>query len=113
MNVALPREITVQQLSQWLSDANRPQPVLLDVRRPDEHAYAALPKSKLIPLNELEDRLDELADLKVELIVCYCHHGIRSMSAWVLLSNHGFNVTSLRGGIDAWSLEIDHQLPRY
>ncbi len=111
--MALPREITVSQLSQWLGDASRPAPVLLDVRRPDEHAYAALPGSKLIPLNELEDRLDELNDLKVESIVCYCHHGIRSMSAWVLLSNHGFNVTSVRGGIDAWSLEIDAKVPRY
>jgi rhodanese-related sulfurtransferase len=112
--VTLPREITVSQLFQWLADKGRPQPVILDVRRPDEHAYAALAGSILIPLNELEARLDELKDVKdVEAIVVYCHHGIRSMSARMVLANHGFDVTSLKGGLDAWSLEIDPKVPRY
>lgn len=112
--MTLPREISARHLSDWLADKSRPQPVLLDVRRPDEHAYAALPGSILIPLNELEERLDELADVKqLESIVVYCHHGIRSMSARMVLTNHGFTATSLKGGLDAWSLDIDSKVPRY
>jgi rhodanese-related sulfurtransferase len=46
--------------------------------------------------------------------VVYCHHGIRSLSGANLLERHGLtNVVSLAGGIDAWSLEIDPQVPRY
>lgn len=108
-----PKEITVAELAKWLADPGRPAPVLIDVRRPDEHAYAALPGSQLIPLYELEERLDELEPLKAEHLVVYCHHGIRSMSARMVLAGHGFEASSLRGGIDAWSLSIDPKVPRY
>ena len=48
------------------------------------------------------------------LLVVYCHHGIRSMSAAQFLERAGFtNVVSLAGGIDAWSVEVDPKVPRY
>ena len=49
-----------------------------------------------------------------KLLVVYDHQGTRSMDAAAYFQGHGFeNVKSLRGGIDAWSVEIDPKLPRY
>jgi rhodanese-related sulfurtransferase len=87
---------------------------LLDVRRPDEHETARIQGSVLIPLDELSSRTDEIEPAEGALIVAYCHHGVRSLSAAALLERAGFqNVVSLRGGIDAWSREIDPAVPRY
>jgi sulfur-carrier protein adenylyltransferase/sulfurtransferase len=87
-------------------------PVLLDVREPFEFEIAHLPNARLIPLGELPARLTEL-DGRAE-IVTYCHHGIRSRRAMELLKGAGFaNVRNLRGGIDAWSVEVDPAVPRY
>ena len=93
----------------------RNEPVyLLDVREPWEHERAALPKSQLIPLKELPYRAAEIKVAEGTLIVAYCHHGIRSLSAAAFLGQSGYsNVASLRGGIDAWSIEIDPRVPRY
>src|SRR5437763_7522578 len=106
------REITVQELAQKLTAG---EPVhLLDVRQPDEHAFAALPASQLIPLNELPRRLAEISSAEETAIVVYCHHGVRSLMAANFLLQHGFgNVVSLAGGIDAWSRECDPAVPRY
>ena len=50
---------------------------LLDVRQPDEHAFARIEPCRLIPLGELLQRLDEVPiDMPV---VVYCHHGVRSL----------------------------------
>jgi adenylyltransferase/sulfurtransferase len=87
---------------------------LLDVRESWEHERAALPRSQLIPLKELPNRAEEIQVLEGTLIVVYCHHGIRSLSAAAFLRQSGFsNLASLRGGIDAWSIEIDPRVPRY
>jgi rhodanese-related sulfurtransferase len=86
--------------------------VLLDVRRPDEVAIAALPRATHIPIEEIEERVGEL-DPTAETVV-YCHHGVRSLSVTVYLRNRGFrDVTSLAGGIDLWSQRIDPSVPRY
>jgi rhodanese-related sulfurtransferase len=106
------RQINVKQLADLLADG---QPVyLLDVRRPEEHATAALPDSHLIPLSELVGRTGEIQPPDDALVVVYCHHGIRSLSGAAILVQHGFgNVVSLAGGIDAWSLHVDPKVPRY
>ncbi|MGH7753968.1 MAG: rhodanese-like domain-containing protein [Gemmatimonadales bacterium] len=47
-------------------------------------------------------------------MVTYCHHGVRSRHAAELLRAAGFaSVRSLRGGIDAWSREVNPSVPRY
>lgn len=85
---------------------------LIDVRTEEEHDITHIQGSVLIPLNELPSRLHEL-DTEKEMMV-HCHHGIRSYHAAVYLKQHGFkNVKSVKGGIDAWSLEIDSFVPRY
>lgn len=87
---------------------------LVDVRTPSEHALAALPDSILIPLDELTHRADEIAPPEGALVVIYCHHGVRSLSAAAILGELGHrDVASLRGGIDAWSLHVDESVPRY
>ena len=87
---------------------------LLDVRGEDEHALAALPDSRLLPLQELPVRVNELRDWKDEEVVVYCHHGIRSLSAIQFLSQAGFTkLFNLDGGIDRWSLEVDSSVARY
>jgi rhodanese-related sulfurtransferase len=106
------RELTVEQLAAKLTAAEAV--VLLDVRQPEEHAVAALPGSILIPLGELTARVRELDVADGTQLVVYCHHGIRSRSGAAILERFGFgNVVSLAGGIDAWSLRIDPQVPRY
>jgi adenylyltransferase/sulfurtransferase len=87
---------------------------LLDVRQPWEHEIARLPESVLIPLPELTARVGEVRPPAGALLVVYCHHGIRSLSAGAFLERAGFSqVVSLAGGIDAWSAEVDVGVPRY
>jgi rhodanese-related sulfurtransferase len=87
---------------------------LVDVRQPWENDIAALANSVLIPLNELPRRAPELKPPPGALIVTYCHHGVRSLTAAEFLESLGIqNVHSLAGGIDAWSREIDRAVPRY
>ena len=106
------RQIDVRQLAAKLQ-ANEPV-YLLDVRQPWEHETAALPGSTLIPLGELPRRAAEVKPPPGALLVVYCHHGVRSLSATVLLERLGFrDVVSLAGGIDAWSVLIDPKVPRY
>jgi rhodanese-related sulfurtransferase len=106
------RHITARDLAKQFANGH---PVLLiDVRQPWEHQLAALPNSVLIPLNDLAQRSKEIGADAPALIVVYCHHGIRSLSAGAFLERVGFtNVHSLTGGIDAWSCEVDPAVPRY
>ncbi len=91
------------------------QPVhLLDVRQAWEHEMRALPASQLIPPGELSARAGEIRPGSEALLLVYCHHGIRSLSAAALLEHLGHrNVDSLAGGIDAWSCRVDSRIPRY
>ena len=106
------REITARQLAMRLE--NGEGFYLLDVRQPEEHALAAIAGSKLIPLNQLLARSDEVTPPDNVPIVVYCHHGVRSMhGAEALLRLGHREVYSLAGGIDAWSVEVDPAVPRY
>ncbi len=102
-------EISVQEL-QALRQADADF-FLLDVRNPNEYAICHL-NGHLIPLNELPSRLNELNP--EQHIVVHCHAGGRSARATEFLIQHGFkNVCNLRGGVTAWSNEIDPAMPRY
>ena len=106
------RSMTPKELAEKLHSTTPPR--LLDVREPDEHAFAALPNSTLIPLGELSARADEIEDWKDAEVVVYCHHGIRSAQAVAQLRAVGFgNVHNLSGGIDRWTDDVDSTLPRY
>jgi sulfur-carrier protein adenylyltransferase/sulfurtransferase len=85
--------------------------VLLDVRGPAEWAICSLPNARQIPLHELPARAGELG--KDDEIVVYCKMGARSERAAAFLRDAGYRATSLRGGILAWSSEVDPSVPRY
>lgn len=86
--------------------------VLIDVREPVELRIAAIADAVHIPMNEIPARLAELDRDATHVIMC--HSGFRSYRVAEFLLESGFTkVFNLRGGIDAWSTEIDPQVPRY
>jgi len=87
--------------------------ILLDVREHWEASIARIQGSVLIPLAELDSRIDDEADREDEIVV-YCHHGMRSMEAAMTLWHLGFeNVKSLAGGLARWSDQVEPDLSRY
>ncbi|AYG03980.1 ThiF family adenylyltransferase [Gryllotalpicola protaetiae] len=85
---------------------------LVDVRQPWEAELASIDGAVLIPLRDLPARWQELDPAAPTVI--YCHSGVRSAQARDLLRSIDFeNATSLAGGIDAWSREVDASIPRY
>ena len=85
---------------------------LLDVRTREEFEAVKLPGAHLFTQELMQEILGQWA--RTDLVVVYDHQGTRSMDAAAYFQGHGFeNVKSLRGGIDAWSAEVDPALPRY
>jgi adenylyltransferase/sulfurtransferase len=85
---------------------------LLDVREGFEAEISSLPNAKLIPLNELKNRFYELDPSG--FITVYCRSGGRSAQAVDILKELGFDrVRTLKGGINAWAMEIDPDMPIY
>jgi rhodanese-related sulfurtransferase len=86
---------------------------LIDVREPWEYQTAHIDGSLLMPMGDVPSRAYQELDPDERLVVM-CHAGVRSMNVTVWLRNQGFeNVQSMRGGIDAWSREVDPKVPRY
>ena len=86
---------------------------LIDVREPWEFSTAHIEPSTLIPMGEVPARAHQELDPDEHLTVL-CHHGQRSLNVTAWLRNQGFEqAQSLRGGIDAWSSEVDPTVPRY
>lgn len=86
---------------------------LIDVREPWEFATTRIEGSLLMPMGDVPARAHQELDPEERLVVM-CHHGIRSMNVTVWLRNQGFEqAQSLRGGIDAWSTEVDPAVGRY
>lgn len=86
---------------------------LIDVRQPDEYAFAKIEGAKLIPLGEILGRMGEL-DPKKEAVI-HCKMGGRSARAIEALRSAGYTgpLKNLRGGITAWSNEVDPKVPKY
>lgn len=85
---------------------------LLDVRTREEFEAVKLPGARLFTQEFMQEILSTWS--REDLLVIYDHQGARSMDAAAFFQGHGFtNVKSLRGGIDAWSAEVDSSLPRY
>jgi len=86
--------------------------LLVDVREPWEYDLSKIPGAKLIPLGTLPANLNTLLD--ADEVICYCHHGMRSLDAAVWLRQQGVeSAKSMAGGIERWSVEVDPQVPRY
>ena len=86
--------------------------VLIDVREPHEHQICNIPAAKLIPLGEVGRRLDEL-DPEADIVI-HCKSGMRSARACGILKAAGFkHVRNMKGGILAWSDQVDRSVPKY
>jgi adenylyltransferase/sulfurtransferase len=104
-------EISVQELKR-LIDGDQ-APLLLDVREEREYAIANL-QGTLIPLQQLPNRLEEIETHREKPIVVYCRSGSRSAQAVRYMQSLGFaQVKNLKGGILAWSRDIDPTMPIY
>jgi rhodanese-related sulfurtransferase len=86
--------------------------LLVDVREQWEYDLCRIAGAKLIPLGTLPANLNTLLD--ADEVICYCHHGIRSLDAAVWLRQQGVeSAKSMAGGIERWSVEVDPNVPRY
>ena len=98
--------------ARWPSYATGDDVVLLDVREHDELALAAVDGALHIPMREIPARIADLDSGKP--LVVMCHSGGRSRRVAEFLQQNGFStVFNLKGGIEAWSTQIDSRVPRY
>ncbi|MDH6105149.1 molybdopterin-synthase adenylyltransferase MoeB [Anabaenopsis tanganyikae CS-531] len=108
-------EMTVKELQELL-DSGAKDFVLLDVRNPHEYEIAKIPGSVLIPLPDIENG-DGVAKVKEILnghrLIAHCKLGGRSAKALAILKEAGIEGTNVKGGINAWSKEIDPSVPEY
>lgn len=105
------QEITVKELKSKLDSGEDFQ--LIDVREPDENAFAKIDEAKLIPLGQIVNRKDELDESKEAVI--HCKMGGRGAKAIEALQAAGYKgeLKNLVGGITAWSNEIDPSVKKY
>ena len=108
-------QINVQDFADRLQDVDSPVQ-LIDVREPQELELARLEGFLNLPLSrfpEWSGHICNQLNLEIETIVM-CHHGVRSAQMCAWLSQQGFlNVKNLEGGIDAYAIRVDRQVPRY
>ncbi|MEA5605947.1 rhodanese-like domain-containing protein [Nostoc sp. UHCC 0252] len=108
-------QISVEELAQRLSSGDG-SIQLVDVREPEELAIASIEGFVNLPLSQFTEWGDEVPTLfnpQAETLVL-CHHGIRSAQMCQWLIAQGFtNVQNISGGIDAYSVLVDHSIPQY
>ena len=105
------QEITATELKNRMEEGEDIQ--LIDVRQPDEYDFARIEGAKLIPLGDIIKKMNEI-DPARETVV-HCKAGGRSAKAIAALKNAGFKgeLKNLKGGITAWSNEVDPKVPKY
>jgi rhodanese-related sulfurtransferase len=85
---------------------------LVDVREQWEYDVCRIEGARLMPMRTIPANLQALDS--DESVICYCHHGMRSLDVAAWLRSQGVeSAQSLAGGIDRWSMEIDPSVPRY
>lgn len=108
-------EMTVVELKTLL-DSNANDYVLIDVRNPNEYQIAKIPNSVLIPLPDIENgsaipKIKELVN--GYRLIAHCKMGGRSAKALAILKDAGIEGINVKGGISAWSREVDSTVPEY
>ncbi len=108
-------EMSVTELKQLL-DSDAADYLLIDVRNPNEYEIARIPGAVLIPLPDIENG-DGVAKVKELLnghrLIAHCKMGGRSAKALGILRQAGISGINVKGGINAWSLEVDPSVPTY
>jgi rhodanese-related sulfurtransferase len=103
-------EITPRQVKQRLERGEKI--LVVDVREPWEYAYCRIENALHIPMGAIPANLQKLDG--EEEVICYCHHGMRSLDVANWLRAQGVDsAKSMAGGIERWSAEIDPSVPRY
>ncbi len=111
------QEMTVQELKDLIDKGAIGQDyVLLDVRNPNEYDIAQIPGSVLVPLPDIEngtgvEKVKEL--LNGHQLIAHCKMGGRSAKAIAILKQSGIDGINVKGGISAWSREVDASVPEY
>jgi len=108
-------EMTVVELKTLL-DSNADDYILIDVRNPNEYQIAKIPNSVLIPLPDIENgaaipKIKELVN--GYRLIAHCKMGGRSAKALAILKEAGIEGINVKGGISAWSREVDSTVPEY
>ena len=104
-------EITATEMKQRLENGDDVQ--IVDVREPHEYQIARIPNAKLIPLGQVVDRMNEIDPARETVL--HCKAGVRSAKAIEALKRAGFSgrLINLKGGITAWSNEVDPSVAKY
>lgn len=103
-------EITPREVKQRLDRGEKI--TLVDVREPQEHVICHIDGAVLIPMGTIPANLQKLDT--DEDVICFCHHGMRSLDVANWLRTQGVSsAKSMAGGIDRWSVEVDPKVPRY
>jgi sulfur-carrier protein adenylyltransferase/sulfurtransferase len=104
-------EITATELKQRLERGDDLQ--IIDVREPNEFDIARIPDTRLIPLGQVVNRMGEIEEGRETVV--HCKGGVRSARAIEALTRAGFKgrLINLKGGITAWSDEVDPSVPKY
>jgi len=108
-------EMTVTELKQIL-DSGAKDVLLLDVRNPNEYEIASIPGAVLVPLPDIENGkgVDKVKGLlNGHKLIAHCKMGGRSAKALGILKEHGIEGINVKGGITAWSREVDPSVPEY
>ena len=105
------QEITATELKNRMDAGEDIQ--LIDVRQPAEYDFARIEGAKLIPLGDIVKKMNEIDPVRETVI--HCKAGGRSAKAITALKNAGFKgeLKNLKGGITAWSNEVDPKVPKY
>ena len=117
MNLKTPLTVLPKELKKWL-DEDLSNPILIDVREEEELAIASFNRNVLhFPLSNYSNWINCYSNNLSfdEPLVVICHSGIRSwnFALWLLEQDSRYQVWNLKGGIDAWSQEVDKSVPRY
>jgi adenylyltransferase/sulfurtransferase len=104
-------EITASELKQRIDRGDDLQ--IIDVREPNEYEIARIPGTKLIPLGQVTERAGEIDEGRETVV--HCKGGVRSARAIEALTRSGFKgkLVNLKGGITAWSNDVDPSVPKY
>jgi sulfur-carrier protein adenylyltransferase/sulfurtransferase len=108
-------EMSVVELKKVI-DSGVDDYVLLDVRNPNEYEIARIPGSVLVPLPDIENGqgVEKVRSLvNGHRLIVHCKMGGRSAKAIGILKDAGINSTNVKGGIQAWSREVDASVPEY
>ena len=104
-------EITATELKERIDRGDDIQ--IIDVREQNEYDIARIPGTRLIPLGQVAERMGEIDEARETVV--HCKGGVRSARAIEALTGAGFKgkLVNLKGGIAAWSNEVDPSVPKY